>query len=601
MEIDVVVDIGIARRWIRWMHRQGLRDRAIALILLFTALVKWYTGMGSYSGQGTPPLFGDYEAQRHWMELTIHLPPREWYRYDLNYWGLDYPPLTAYVSWLCGIIGAWLDPNWFALDNSRGIETNGSKVYMRATVFTCDMLVFVPAALLFVHTWQKNRSTKTQQVALLTLLLQPGLLLIDFGHFQYNSVMLGLTLLSLCGFAAGLDLLGAVCFVLSLGFKQMALYYAPAIGCYLLAKCLFLDFRTSARLFVQLGLVTIASFAILFLPWLPPFAPISAILDPVSRIFPFQRGLFEDKVANFWCASNVLIKWRMWMSAPTLIKLSAGLTAVGFLPVVVTMLHTGYRLGLSANVNEAAGESTSGPAPVLSLLPYALLTSSMSFFLFSFQVHEKTILIPLLPLSLLLSGAAQNSFTFKLGALVNNVAVFSMWPLLKRDGLALQYFVHLALWNKTIGHSPWGLRQKSVMDYLSLAFYAGAILLHIFEYFLPPPDHLPDIYPVLNVLLSTPVFVITWLWSIKRMVEVSWALGGLGTDTRTTTETHTHTGDSRISDGDGAPATAVEVTTSALGLSISTESPSSLRTRGPGQTRKQELGLRSGNVSTGYH
>ena len=49
-------------------------------------------------------MFGDYEAQRHWMELTIHLPTREWYRYDLQYWGLDYPPLTAYVSWACGIV-----------------------------------------------------------------------------------------------------------------------------------------------------------------------------------------------------------------------------------------------------------------------------------------------------------------------------------------------------------------------------------------------------------------------------------------------------------------------------------------------------------------
>lgn len=57
-----------------------------------------------YPGQGTPPMYGDYEAQRHWMELTIHLPIRQWYTYDLQYWGLDYPPLTAYVSWLCGIL-----------------------------------------------------------------------------------------------------------------------------------------------------------------------------------------------------------------------------------------------------------------------------------------------------------------------------------------------------------------------------------------------------------------------------------------------------------------------------------------------------------------
>jgi alpha-1,3-glucosyltransferase len=71
------------------------------------------------------------------------------------------------------------------------------------------MLVYVPALVIFVKTWQGNRSGRTRvsfhfrllhehmlisafkELALLTLLFQPALLLIDFGHFQYNSVMLG--------------------------------------------------------------------------------------------------------------------------------------------------------------------------------------------------------------------------------------------------------------------------------------------------------------------------------------------------------------------------------------------------------------------------
>jgi hypothetical protein len=53
-------------------------------------------------------------------------------------------------------------------------------------------------------------------------------------------VVLGFTLLAINFFATGHDLTGAICFVLSLGFKQMALYYAPAIGSYLLARCVFL-------------------------------------------------------------------------------------------------------------------------------------------------------------------------------------------------------------------------------------------------------------------------------------------------------------------------------------------------------------------------
>ena len=43
-----------------------------------------------------------------------------------------------------------------------------------------------------------------------------------------------------------------------------------------------------------------------------------------------------------------------------------------------------------------------------------------------------------------------------------------------------------------------------------------------------PPSRYPDLFAVLNVLISTPVFVLTWLWSIKCGVEVGWALSGLG-------------------------------------------------------------------------
>jgi len=60
--------------------------------------------------------------------------------------------------------------------------------------------------------------------------------MIGNAHVPY----IGFTLLALNFFATGQDLIGAFFFVLSLGFKQMTLYYAPAIGSYLLAKCLYL-------------------------------------------------------------------------------------------------------------------------------------------------------------------------------------------------------------------------------------------------------------------------------------------------------------------------------------------------------------------------
>lgn len=82
---------------------------------------------------------------------------------------------------------------------------------MRSSVLVLDALIYIPALLMFTKIWQGNRSKRTQvspiyqpendtrltfgskNVTLLTLLLQPALLLVDFGHFQYNSVMLGMS------------------------------------------------------------------------------------------------------------------------------------------------------------------------------------------------------------------------------------------------------------------------------------------------------------------------------------------------------------------------------------------------------------------------
>jgi len=74
----------------------------IPILLMIVGLFRWTTGFWGYSGYQTPPMHGDFEAQRHWMEVTTQLPITQWYFHDLQWWGLDYPPLTAYHSWLVG-------------------------------------------------------------------------------------------------------------------------------------------------------------------------------------------------------------------------------------------------------------------------------------------------------------------------------------------------------------------------------------------------------------------------------------------------------------------------------------------------------------------
>ncbi|OXB82154.1 UNVERIFIED_CONTAM: hypothetical protein H355_009033, partial [Colinus virginianus] len=80
----------------------------MAITVLLALIVRWTVSLGSYSGAGKPPMYGDYEAQRHWQEVTYNLPVKQWYfntsDNNLLYWGLDYPPLTAYHSFLCASV-----------------------------------------------------------------------------------------------------------------------------------------------------------------------------------------------------------------------------------------------------------------------------------------------------------------------------------------------------------------------------------------------------------------------------------------------------------------------------------------------------------------
>lgn len=213
------------------------------------------------------------------------------------------------------------------------------------------------------------------------------------------------------------------------------------------------------RHFAHLALTTSVAFGLLFLPFLTP----SLFLQSISRIFPFARGLFEDKVANFWCASDVvLIKWRRlrWISEAGLQRVALGVTLLGLLPAAGMVFGWGFiGAGGASNGNanggelspidekdkDKVGEKTMALArrrgPTLALVPFALFSTAMSFFMFSVQVHEKSILLPLMPITLLLAARESESeletesgpagiggmglgSVWEWGVLVNNVAVF---------------------------------------------------------------------------------------------------------------------------------------------------------------------------------
>jgi alpha-1,3-glucosyltransferase len=75
----------------------------------------------------------------------------KWYynssKNDLDYWGLDYPPLSAFHSFGLGKIFKKILPESIKLTKSRGYESPMLKFLMRLSVVASDLLI--PALVAF--------------------------------------------------------------------------------------------------------------------------------------------------------------------------------------------------------------------------------------------------------------------------------------------------------------------------------------------------------------------------------------------------------------------------------------------------------------------
>ncbi|XP_057960915.1 probable dolichyl pyrophosphate Man9GlcNAc2 alpha-1,3-glucosyltransferase [Malania oleifera] len=470
-------------------------------IAVFAFLVRVAVSLHPYSGAGNPPKFGDYEAQRHWMEITLNLPAKEWYRNstinDLSYWGLDYPPLSAYQSYVHGLFIRHFHPDSVYLFTSRGHESYLGKFLMRWSVLFSDVLVFFPAVLYFVvMNYSRHLGGHKSDIAwhIAVILLNPCLILIDHGHFQYNCISLGLTVGAVAAILSSKDLLASSLFCLALNHKQMSAYFAPAFFSHLLGKCL--RCRNPLLEVSKLGLVVLGTFAVV---WWPYCRSLDSVLGVFARLAPFERGIFEDYVANFWCTTSVIIKWKKLLTTQSLKFLSFSATVSACLPSMLQQLR----------------------APSNQSFLYGLLNSSFSFYLFSFQVHEKSILLPLLPASLL---ALEEPLLFRW---LTHYALVSMFPLLCRDKLILPYMVLSVLF--ILLYLVPGRRQDTqkmhsrgplkllVMTFLVLC----SLIVQIVYIIMRPPEKYPFLFEAVIMLLCFSQFMLLTVYTNVKQWRLS--------------------------------------------------------------------------------
>jgi len=472
-------------------------------------LVRWGVSLWPHSGQHQHPMYGDYEAQRHWQEITLNLPLKDWYHNtsdnDLQYWGLDYPPLTAYHSWVVGVAAGRVNTSWVELRASRGTETPEHRLMMRLSVMVADLLILLPAIFMF----------SASPLTLVTILAYPGLIIIDHGHFQYNNISLGLALMAVAQVTRGRHILGSVLFVLALNYKQMELYHALPFFCYLLGVC-WQQRTVGGKLLklVTIGVAVILSFAMIWAPFIA-LGP-ESVTQVLKRVFPFDRGLFEDKVANFWCALDVVVKLKQKMDIPDLTKLCLATTLLAVLP---TNLHLLCNPGTRNFV-------------------LSLVNTSLGFFLFSFHVHEKSILLAALPICLLTFSETPDSLVVRtIVPWLLTITTFSMLPLLIKDGLLLPTLslsvLYLTLVTnldslQTIGEerprsvssritmSPAPLppvtMTQTITKRISAVSILGCVILTLLTMTVPAPETLPFLWPLLICVYSAAHFMAAFVF-----------------------------------------------------------------------------------------
>lgn len=419
---------------------------------------------------------------------------------------------------------------------------------MRATALVSEYLIYVPALIILNRKLARNGglSVWESSIALTAILMQPATMLVDHAHFQYNTVMLGFTLATMSSLLAGRYFWSCVFFVAALGFKQMALYYAPVVFAYLVGVSI--QPRIDVARFAGIALTTLLSFAVLFAPLLlgayynhyrdpqiglvlePPelFSLIERMLplkidsrslfypallhltQAVHRIFPLARGLFEDKVANLWCSLHTVYKLnRFSVSRLSRVSLFATLAAVTPSCLVIAV------------------------APRKSLIPYAFASCAWGFFLCSFQVHEKSVLLPLLPMTILLGG--EGGLGPEIRAWVgwaNYLGVWTMFPLLKRDQLRTPYTALSLLWAYLLNLPPgwtsfYSVNNNGLSPYtnaLHMTFYAITFAWNIVEATVTPPNGKPDLWVVINCIIGAAGFGVCYLWCTWQLLSKSGVL-----------------------------------------------------------------------------
>ncbi|XP_006460000.1 hypothetical protein AGABI2DRAFT_202561 [Agaricus bisporus var. bisporus H97] len=432
----------------------------------------------------------DFEVHRNWLAITHTLPISKWYYDTTSEWTLDYPPFFAYFEKLLSIPAYFVDSRIVDLNN---LNYGGWSViaYQRTTVILTELVL----GAVLIRFIRGAIDPPTQRIISASIFLHPGFLIVDHMHFQYNGFLSGILLWSIYMARQGNKLASGILFAVLLNFKHIYMYLAPAYFIYLLRSfCMTPSGQPEIKNFVSLANAVIG----VFLASFGPFILMGQIPQVLSRLFPFTRGLNHAYWApNFWALVTAADRVLLFIANRTGLKISinesgvastsrglVGDTIFAIIPNVKPIHTFIITLAFQLVVLVKLWRN-----PTYKSFLTALTLCGYTSFLFGWHVHEKAVLLFLVPLSLL---ATERQAYFRTFVICSVAGVFGLFPLIFTPGESIIKVLYSICWfalvyvplHRQVYEYPRSL-VFVVMDILEKVYLAGFPFLLVLTTLIP--------------------------------------------------------------------------------------------------------------------
>ncbi|CCE64960.1 hypothetical protein TPHA_0J01380 [Tetrapisispora phaffii CBS 4417] len=512
----------------------------------------------------------DFDVHRNWLAITSNLPISKWYYENTSEWTLDYPPFFAYFEWVLSRFAPEIVKNDGCLDivevGQFGLPTI---VFQRLTVIISEILLF--AVLQYYINTSNSKERGQCFVVASSIVLSPGFLIIDHIHFQYNGFLFAIFIASIVAAKQKKYLACAVFYSISLCFKHIFLYLAPCYFVFLLRAYVlnFENFKFKSymdlqsviqwkRLFKLAGIVS-GIFTICFAPF------IFQLPQVLSRLFPFSRGLTHAYWApNFWAMYSFIDKVLTFVMLrfPYVHKLMLSFTSSPILPKT------------AAEIRERMAQNNNGTKglvqdyffvilpqitpkltflltlfyQILAVIPLlfdpsykrfigSLTLCGMASYLFGWHVHEKAIMLVIIPFSFLVVSDRRLLISFML---VTAAGYVSLFPLLFENQDFLLKILYTFCWfilyysafRKTTSLSTSVQRRVFFLDRLAIIYIIllipmiyGTELISVLKLKFPILEHF-SFLPLMTYSVYCSVGIISswiglsWLYNFDELLWV---------------------------------------------------------------------------------